>query len=539
MNKEKKITIIVLLSCLLFFFIYSFTTLSVFMPQYLSSGHVIFNWPDSNANYFFASLYSNNFQFYSFEPLNLLTDNLIHSRSINVINGNLVPMTWLPAVLVYGIFFKLLGGLGVLFLTPILASISGYLVYRLSFYIFKSLDLSLIITLLFLSLAPWVFFANEVMLPNIMFIFLVLLGWYFIARSWQKDSYNFYFISGSLFLSLAVFVRPTEFIWLAFISLFVLYINRQKINLNKIILGGFSFLLMLFLFLFLNKLTYGNFFSVGYLQFASGSLSSEISAGKSNSFLGGILLLLFPFGFDIKLIAVNFYKYFVSISWPHFIFAVAGLLLLLKNKIGYVWKKYLLITPFVFILILLYYASWDLADPLVKELNTISISYVRYFLPLYILVLPLIAYSLLKLFYAKSKLNQLALYLVVFALMLSSLKLAFLTSPDGLIDNKNTLENYAWQFKTISELIPESSIIITDRADKIFFPVYKAIVPQGDLPLWPRVEKIINTAPIYYYTDKTDEQLQFDRNEADKLNLDLSLRAQIWDNFRLYEIKYK
>src|SRR3989339_1508191 len=130
MTKEKKYTIIVLLACFLFFFVYSFTVLSVYLPQYFSLGHIIFNWPDANANYFFAGQYAKYSRFYSFEALNLLTDNLLHTRSINVIDGNLVPMTFLPAILIYGIFFKFFGGLGVLFLTPLMATLSGYLFYR-------------------------------------------------------------------------------------------------------------------------------------------------------------------------------------------------------------------------------------------------------------------------------------------------------------------------------------------------------------------------------------------------------------------------
>ncbi|MDD5749555.1 MAG: hypothetical protein PHO91_02085 [Patescibacteria group bacterium] len=534
MSKEKKINIIIWALCFLFFFVYSFTIFFAWLPQYLSNGHIIFNWPDANANYFFAQVFSRSNSFTYFEPLNLLTDNLIHSRSINVVDGFLVPMTFLPLLLIFGLFFKLLGGAGILFLTPLLAALSGYFVYRLSRVIFQSTDLGLIITLLFLSLAPWVFFANTVMLPNVAFIFLLLAGWHFIAKSWQKDKYHLYFIFGSLLLSLAVFIRPSEFFWLAFVSLFILYVKRRQLSWSHLLLGLASFLSIFLLFIFLNKATYGGFLAIGYLQLASGELPTELDSSAGG--LAGLLqIAFFPFGFDPRLIAVNFYKYFMALSWPHFIFALAGLFLLWKNKASGVWKKYFLLTPFVFFLILLYYASWDLADPLVKELNTISISYVRYFLPLYIWVLPLIAYFIFRLFYAANRFNQAALYLIVAALMLSSLKIAFLSKPDGLVENSRTLQSYSRQFVAVSALIESEAVIISERSDKVFFPAYRVIAPQGDLPLWPRVEKIINQAPIYYYADKSVEQIKFDRQAANQVNLDLEEIAEI-EGFRLYKI---
>ena len=77
-------------------------------------------------------------------------------------------------------------------------------------------------------MAPWIFFANVVMLPNILFTFLLLAGFWAIAKS-ILFSKHLYWILGSLFLSLAVFVSPTAIIWLALMFIVVIYINRQKI----------------------------------------------------------------------------------------------------------------------------------------------------------------------------------------------------------------------------------------------------------------------------------------------------------------------
>lgn len=536
MSISKSHNKILFISFIVFLFIYNFTNISVWWPMLAETGHLIFNWPDATANYFFADLFTKTNHLWSFEYLNLLTDNLLHARSINVIDGNLVPITFLPAIVIFGTAGRILGEFGVLALTPFLAALSGLLVYRLVYYIFKDLDLSLISALLFWSLAPWVFFANVVMLPNILFIFLLLAGWWAIAKSILFTK-NLYWILGSLFLSLAVFVRPTEIVWLSLIFIFIIYINRQKIYFKNYIYGILIFLATAFFFLSLNKATYGSYLSIGYFNFQSDSLSSGFTNQISNNLWDYIKLLIAPFGFNLTLILKNFYKYFIGIFTPHILLALVGIVILFyKKQINYPWQKYLILTPFIFILLLIYYASWDLADPLVRELNKISISYVRYFLPLYIWILPLIAWGIKQVFFGPGKINKAVYYIVMIALILSSLKLAFYSEHDGLFKNVDTLNNYNQQYQLVSNIIEEDAIIITDRSDKIFFPKYRVIVPQGDLELWPRVSKIVNQAAIYYYTNKSEAEISVDQELVNELNLELVDKGQIWHNFKLYKV---
>jgi hypothetical protein len=521
LNKNKKFNIIIIILCLAFFALYSFLIFSTWLPNWQEWQHLIFNWPDANANYFFVNIFSDYSIFQYFEVYNELTNNLLHTRSINVIDANLVPMTWLPVIAIWGWLAKLLGSFGVLFVTPALASISVYLAYRLTFYIFKDIDLAFLVALLLLPLAPWMYFANIVMLPHILFIFLVLSGWLLIVKHWQNNKI-LYWILGSLLLSLAVVVRPTEIIWLALLSIIILFWQRHKINFKKILIGLLVFVLIFIWFLYLNKFTYGSLFSFGYLNLQTGGVTSELS----NSWL--------PFGFNLKLIISNFYKYFVSLQSFHFIFALAGLVLMLfkikkgtHNATTHVWQKYLKLYPIIFIIILLFYGSWDIADPLVKELNTISISYVRYFLPLYIWILPLTALGIKVLFYNRDKLNYTAYWVIIIALGIFSFKTAFFADNDGLLATRDNINIYYQQFAAVKDIAPQNSIIVTDRSDKIFFPYYKVVVPQGDLPLWERLEDMTKYANIYYFTDKTD---------INPAPLNIQEEYIINNNFKLYRL---
>ncbi len=156
-NKQKKIFIPVLL--LIFFLLYSFSIFVCWWPQWQGDRHLIFNWPDANANYFFAKTFAQEYKLSYLEPLNNLSDNILHSRSINIIDGKLVPMNWLPNIIIFGIFYKLLGGLGVLFLVPLLAILSAYFFYRLLAIVFEE-KIAWTSLLLLLPLSPWLYFAN-------------------------------------------------------------------------------------------------------------------------------------------------------------------------------------------------------------------------------------------------------------------------------------------------------------------------------------------------------------------------------------------
>jgi len=522
---------------LLFFVLYNFTNISVWWPNLASSGHLIFNWPDATANYYFANLFAHSGRLWYFEPLNLLTDNLLHARSFNVVAGNIVPISFLPAIVIFGSIGSMVGDFALLALVPFLTALSGLLVYRLVYYIFKDLDLSFLSAILFWSLAPIVFFANVVILPNLLFIFFVLAAFWALAKYFIYKR-ALYWLLASFFISLAVFVRPTEIVWLSLVVIFTVYINRSKIDFKKYIYSILIFIAVALLFLSFNKTTYGAYLSTGYLNLQSGNLSPEFAQSSANTLWDYIKLLVMPFGFDLLLILKNFYKYFIAIILPEFLLAILALgILFYKKQINFAWKKYLLLTPFVFVLIIVYYGSWDIADPLVKELNKISISYVRYFLPLYIWILPLVALAIKQIFFGPTRINKLAYYIIIIALVLASLKIAFFSKHDGLWENMDTLNNYYVQYDKVSEVVESDAIIITDRSDKIFFPKYRVIVPQGDFGLWPRVENIIDRAPIYYYTAKSDQEILVDLQAVNQVKLDLTNPKEIWSNFRLFEVK--
>ena len=259
--------------------------------------------------------------------------------------------------------------------------------------------------------------------------------------------------------------------------------------------------------------------------------------------------LILPFVWETKIFFSNIYHYLFLLIWPYYIFGLFGIIAIFKNnstasKINKkIWLRYLLVVLFLSLVILIYYANWNLADPLVKTYNTISISFVRYFLPIYILLIPLVALGIVfltDLLTLKFKVNVKFKFILVlfFILILSifSFRLAFFAPHDGLLKTRENIINYYQQFQAVKLIVPSSAVLMTDRSDKIFFSYYSVIVPQGDLPLWPRIAKLRTAREVFYFTDKTDEQILAINKEASLESLELVPISSIDENFRLFII---
>ena len=118
---------------------------------------------------------------------------------------------------------------------------------------------------------------------------------------------------------------------------------------------------------------------------------------------------------------------------------------------------------------------------------------------------------------------------MIIGLSIFSFKTAFFAKHDGLLATRDNINIYYQQFAAVKDIAPQNSVMITDRSDKIFFPYYKVVVPQGDLPLFERLDNIVVYANIYYFTDKKFEDI-------DLSPLQITEEHIINNNFKLYKV---
>ncbi|MDQ5971017.1 MAG: hypothetical protein QG603_794 [Patescibacteria group bacterium] len=522
MKKINNYKLIGLLISLVAFVLYVLPILFLWYPQWQESRHLAFNWPDANANFWSVSQIVNNFSIGQFDSLNIPSNFLLHTRSQNVIDGVTLPMTFLPSLFVMSSLAWFFGQFSALLLIPLLAAAIIFIFHLLVRRLLPDEKSAITSTILLATLGPWVYFASQPLLPNIIVIFLALLS----LHTFLDKKY----LAGSLFFALAIACRPPEIIWLAPLLFLFFYFLRPKVQKLRIINSLIIFGAVMIWALYLNKAVFGGYFLTGYSNFQGNSLPSETSIASNN-----IFSWFFPFGIDLFLVAKNYLKYFWLLIWPYSIFILLGIGTILASKNNNREKKYLLTYFVISILLVLYYASWDFSDALVKNLNTISISYVRYFLPIFIMSMPLVVMGINYL--TKNLKNKYfwQLAILLFLIIFSVNQVVF-TKNDGLLAHAQYVQDYYREWQAIKKIAPAGSIIISERSDKYLYPYYRVVVPQGDLALWPRIKDIYGSVDIYYYTSEKSEQLRQVEILMSKYKLQLSEPRTINDNFILYKV---
>lgn len=477
----------------IFFFIYSWFYLGTAVET------AKFNSPDEAANYFFIKNYVSEGSLKIFEPLNLTTGGIIHPRSITTVGGYLVPGSFLGLILIYGLLAKIFT-LGVIWwLTPFFALAAVLFFYGIIKNIFDRRIALWSSFLLLVHPAFW-YYASRGFFPNILFISFLLAGFYFLvghkkSKAWVLN-YLDYILAG-LFFGLALTVRLSEIIWVsaAFLLLFLIY--RKNIKWYELIIFIFSAGVAFVPVFLYNRTIYGDplttAYNLGGESAAAGEAAWHVSAAK----------FIFPFGLEIKNVLNNFSTYFVGMFWWFAIPASLTVILFIKRIIfGKVEKKiliYLSISGFISLFLFLYYGSWFFYDNPAKEAS-VGTSYVRYWLPIYILSLPLVAFTLVKLvdfirpLKAKIFAGVLCLIFILFGV-----KLTFFDKNDGLAYVYKNVHDYAAIAKSVDLLIPSEAVIIVDRGDKIFFPEHRVVSPLREESTYAAIPKLAKNLPLYYY----------------------------------------
>ncbi|MFA6410188.1 MAG: glycosyltransferase family 39 protein [Candidatus Buchananbacteria bacterium] len=470
-----------------------------------------FDWPDETANYYWAKSYAQSGQLAVFEPLNLVAKNQIHPRSFNVLpDGSLVPGSFLGLILFYGILAKIFSVKFLLYLTPLLAILGGLAFYSIIKKIFDQ-KVALLSTVLMYSHPAWWYYSVTPMLPNVAFVSLLLISIYFLFKE-SKNSFSPVLVSGLLF-GLAIAIRPAEIIWVGFIYLIILIYLRHKFTFTKVALFLAIAFLAIFPTLYQQQNLYGSFMSSGYDQL---SQPTTTAACQSCQIVKSLFL---PFGFSPYLVAYNFWTHFLSRLWWLSLLALLGLIAFLtspgkqKDEIF----GYILVSLFLFIWLGAYYGSWQFSDLLTVSLNTLGVSYVRYWLPLYLLSLPFIAFGLLWLTsFFKNRFKNLALVFLLLLIIYPNAKLVLFEKSDSIILVKERIGSYKQIASQVINVTEPESVIITVRKDKVFFPERKVIHTFDSLPknqeLLGIIPDLAKLVPVYYYALTAENNLQLANN---------------------------
>jgi len=429
MTRKNQLLILTLLS-VVFFFVYS---------SYLLGHETSFTTPDENINFFYTKHVAENNSVVYQDPLNETLDTTaIRARGMRYWDGKIVPNLFFGMYFIYGGFEKVFHFLhfpdnAVLYLNPLFAILGVWLFYFLIDEVFNSRTAIISACLLFV-LPPYWYWAS-LFFSNILAVVLFIAALLFSFKALNKEKSVFYALAG-LFYGLTLFVRP-DFVYLYPSILVLMLIRWRSIKLKSLGLAVLAFALSMAPLLLLNDYLYGGFLKTG--QHVSLSWSGTVPpAGGEPSFLGENI--------DLVLSAV-----------PLFLLSFGGFLYCLRKR------EHLDYVMFLPIPILLFGYFFLTGSPGRFDL-IVHNSYVRYFIPIYVLMLPLFVVFLLR---VVRKRYLVALALIVF------ISLSVFTAYTGVLDTRKSAIDLAKKSNSIQAQTESDAVILCVSLDKILFPERK------------------------------------------------------------------
>ena len=575
-EKRKKINYFLLVGALLFF------TLSSILPYWQKQHNFIkFFSPDENANYVFSKLYSSSGELSFFEKYNLIAQDLIHPRSYVSWQGVIKPVSFLGLSLIYGQIARVLGLISIPFLTPFFASLALIFYYLILKKIFNTSIARK--SFLFLASFPvFFYYTSRSLFHNVLFISFFIISLYFFlsllekkpARSksfllknlkkenkskYWKDLWSFDFFYSAMagvFIGLSIGVRASELIWLFPAGILLLILKYKKISFFRLgVIISFAFLALMPV-LYYNQILYDSPFFGGYYEMnqsienigqASSGLIKSVFKGTwrdLGNYFNSIFKTIFYFGFHPLQSWQMFLAYVVKMFYWIVIPAIGGGIYLIfkgRNILKKIWPyiaSYFLLS----LILVLYYGSWRFVDNPDPSRQTIGNSYTRYWLPIYLGLIPLAAifFDYLLSFFKRRGVKVVFSSLFSLGIIIPSVLFLYQGSEEGLKHYFPKLVEAREEFSFIIDRTESSAVIITEYHDKFFFPERKVILGRfDDSNMLNYYHQVAQHLPLYYYnfTLSLDDLEYLNNRRLKEFGLSIELRADYNSTFSLYQLK--
>ncbi|PIX61990.1 hypothetical protein CO057_03295 [Candidatus Uhrbacteria bacterium CG_4_9_14_0_2_um_filter_41_50] len=491
--------------------IYFLSTLS------LSVGTSFFNSPDENANFVFAEQFANKQTFKINDSINLELAGIVHPRSSIALADSIVPISFLGLPFIAGLIGSVFGSNTMLWITPLLALLS-ILAWRSLILKFTDNKQIADLSALFLMIHPafWLYSAR-VMMHNVGFVAFLILSLWFAFVGIRSFCSGYEAIKGEkildwsgsgIMLGLALSFRTSEIIWLTIITIALLIVYRKFVSWKN--LGTFliSLLIVLSGFGALNYSTYGSPFETGYTIKKSDMIDSpqlwedqegqidEVDAIDHIINVIPFANYLFPFGFHERNIINNVWAYgFLLYPWMT-VLAIVGLIFVVREK---KWREYIWITLGLSVWLAIVYGSWKFNDNPDAGVITLGNSYVRYWLPLFVLGSAFCAVGVQKISELAKNKWQMVIKVTIVILMTISSSMLVLYGEDGLVKTRQSLVDIQVKHDIIIEQTSEDSIIIVDMVDKYLWPDRRVVMPLRSELTYSSIPKMLELADVYYF----------------------------------------
>ncbi len=515
--------------------------------------------PDETANYIITKLYSQKSEMQIYEKYNLYADGIIRPRSFRVDNGWLKPVSFPGIILIFGFLAKQTSVSLLPFMTPIFAAVGLIFYYLLIKKIFGGANAT-VATILLASFPVYFYYSARSMFHNILFVVLVVIFLYFFILSFSHKKENdfkswkiplFSALAGT-FLGLSIMTRTSEIVWLIPVCSILLISFWKNWTLKNLPIFLLFSAISLIPLLHWNTVLYGSPWLSGYSEI--NQAISDIAVSSSNlsihngerlnqlkSTFNLVIKNIFYFGFHPYQSFKMVYYYVFKMFYWYLIPAIIGFILLLLNfkKLSKKHFLYLIILSVLSLILVIYYGSWEFHDNPDPKQTTIGNSYTRYWLPIYLGLLPFAAMFINKITNLKDKkLGIFFKFSIIGFVFFMSFCFTWWGSEEGLAYSFAKSKSAEQELNSILALTENNSIIITRYHDKLFFPERKVIIGLfDDSNMIIRYAELAKHLPVYYYNFTFPEKdLLYLETKLPKFGLSIELIQRINRDFSLYRL---
>ena len=465
--------------------------------------------PDETANAVLMGTVLKNGSMKLAEPL-LKQFPWVHPRSFVTQGEALVPVGFVGLPLILSLFELIFGGLLVGFVIPLLVLSVVFPLWRLLRSWGKATQLVAAFT--WLSFPTVILYSNRSFFPNLPLVALMVWVVYLVQSA--KTSRRL-LVAGLLF-ALAVIIRPIELFWML-PWLWLAWRVREERNLSwksclrALLLGS---LIPLLGYLLVVWRTYGSPFAVGY--FLRDTVVSEQCAVSSAQCIsaGGavlptahraLLTVLWPFGFHPRDIWFNVVSYLFGIWLPWTVVSLFTALCLWAKKAA---RPVILVSLWTLVGGLLVYGETIYQDHVGVNVVSTGNSFLRYLLPLAPILVAGFAIGVTTLArQLPARLRSLVIFMCLLAIVSLGLSISW-NGDEGIQASVQDVQSYVAIRSAASRTLSPSAIVLSERSDKIFFPMFRTASPVPSMTEAARLAQTTTDEVAYFSTTMSDSEQQ-------------------------------
>lgn len=286
--------------------------------------------------------------------------------------------------------------------------------------------------------------------PSVIFF---ILGLFYLERIFKENDTMDYIIGG-IIIGFWLWLRPTNFILLPAIGIYIA-LNRDRIkNWRGICLGVVMFLLFSFGFLFYNNSMFGSFFTTGYQVYYQPYPNQDIQDKPLEA----------SFPIHPKRILRHMYSFpmYSTFALPFYMIAIIGMILSLQHKRE---RNFAIFSLLVLISLIGFFGNLSGTYGSDQHNFNPRSSYLRYLMPGYVLMLMYAYHVIEKLFERK------VLIIIATTILISSNIAVTLFAPHDNLSQIINQRNYLYDIRsTLLDVTNPDDIIFTAHYDKTIFP---------------------------------------------------------------------